>query len=45
MTAALRQPGLRYGGEGNPRTNRPDPVGHPRLPLDRTAPERQERTP
>ncbi|MFF1308422.1 hypothetical protein [Streptomyces sp. NPDC058307] len=44
MTAALRLPGLRYGGGGRSGTDRPDRVVHPRLPLDRTAPERQERT-
>ncbi|MET7732248.1 hypothetical protein ABZT02_12865 [Streptomyces sp. NPDC005402] len=45
VTAGLRLPGLPYGGRVRPGTGRPDPVGHPRLPLHPTAPERQERTP
>jgi hypothetical protein len=45
LTAALRLPGLLYGAEGRPGTDLPDPAEHPPLPLDPTAPERQERTP
>lgn len=46
ITAALRLPGLQYGGEGRPGTDRPDPVGRTRLPVEPPVPEKpQERTP
>lgn len=51
VTTGLRLPASppgREGGpgaEGGPGTDRPDAVDRPQLPLDATAPERQERTP
>jgi hypothetical protein len=44
LTAAMRLPALPYGTEDRPGTDRPDVVGHPRLPLNPADPERQERT-
>ncbi|MFK4106274.1 hypothetical protein ACI2L1_40720 [Streptomyces sp. NPDC019531] len=44
ITAALRLPASLLGEE-SPGPDRPDTVGHSRLPQPPTAPERQERTP